>query len=195
MTADAKIGVLALQGDFREHRAVLENLGVSVVEVRLPEDLAGLHGLIIPGGESTTIGGLLERYGLSGAIIRRHKEGMAIWGTCAGAILLAKRIEGSQQKRLGLMDITVRRNAYGRQLDSFETELEVTGLGGLHGVFIRAPMITRTGKGVEILASFEGQPVMVRQGNLLATTFHPEVSGSAKAHEYFLEKCVKRKDI
>ena len=180
------IGVLGLQGDFAEHISILRSLGVKAVDVRLPHHLNELDGLIIPGGESTTIGKLMKLYGMDKAIIRQYQNGMAIWGTCAGAILLAKKIEGSDQPRLNLMDISIRRNDYGRQIDSFEAEVEVGGMGSMRGVFIRAPTIHSVKEDVEILASHGGQPVLVRQGRLLASTFHPELSGSRKVHEYFL---------
>lgn len=180
------IGVLALQGDFREHLDALRKCGASGREVRLPADLDGIAGLIIPGGESTTIGKLMAMYGMDKAVRAHHDDGMAIWGTCAGAILLAKDIIGSSQPRLGMMDISVKRNEYGRQVDSFETKLDVEGIGKLKGVFIRAPVIHRLGKGVGVLASHRGRPVLVRQGRLLASTFHPEISGSTAIHRYFM---------
>ena len=184
------IGVLGLQGDFAEHISILRSLGVKAVDVRLPHHLNELDGLIIPGGESTTIGKLMKLYGMDKAIIRQYQNGMAIWGTCAGAILLAKKIEGSDQPRLNLMDISIRRNDYGRQIDSFEAEVEVGGIGSMRGVFIRAPVIKETGEDVEVLAHYEGNPIVVRQGNLLASTFHPELSNSQKIHEYFINKVV-----
>jgi len=180
------IGVLALQGDFKEHLAALLKCGVPCREVRLPSELDGVDGLIIPGGESTTIGKLMKLCQMDAAIAAHYRRGMAIWGTCAGAILLAKEIIGNSQPSLGLMDISVKRNEYGRQIDSFEAELDIKGIGGLHGVFIRAPVIHKTGKNAEILASLDGNPVLARQGKLLASTFHPELSGSTKVHEYFV---------
>lgn len=182
----AIIGVLALQGDFREHLDALGKCGAGGKEVRLPADLDGIAGLIIPGGESTTIGKLMAMYGMDRAIRAHHDDGMAIWGTCAGAILLARGIIGSSQPRLGMMDIAVKRNEYGRQVDSFETKLDVKGIGNLKGVFIRAPVIHHTGKAVEVLASHRGHPVLVRQDRLLASTFHPELSGSMAVHRYFI---------
>ncbi len=180
------IGVLALQGDFREHLNMLGQCNVLAREVKLPQDLEGIDGLIIPGGESTTIGKLMKLYGLDNAIISRYKQGMAIWGTCAGAILLAKGIAGSRQPRLGLMDISVKRNDYGRQAESFEALLEVKGIGGIKGVFIRAPVIDSVGKGAQVLATHSGKPVLAKQGRLLASTFHPELSGSSAIHNYFI---------
>ncbi len=185
------IGVLALQGDVREHLAALERCEVEGVTVRTVDELNEVEGLIIPGGESTTIGKLMERYGLLEATQQRAQQGMPIYGTCAGMILLAKDIVGSEQTRLGLMDIAVERNAYGRQIDSFEADLTVRGLGDLpvRGVFIRAPIVRRIAVGVEVLAEYEGVPVLVRQGNLLAGSFHPELADEVRVHRYFLSCC------
>jgi pyridoxal 5'-phosphate synthase pdxT subunit len=188
-----RIGVLALQGDFLEHQLMLKNLGVEVIQVRLPDHLAGLHGLIIPGGESTTIGKLARDYGLIEPIIRFGKE-RAIWGTCAGAIMLAKDIQ-PDQPILGLMDIRVSRNAFGRQVDSFEISLDVPFLkkAGLNGksfraVFIRAPIIQNVyGKAEVMLTLEDGSIVAARQNHLLATSFHPELSGDERFHRYFVE--------
>ncbi len=188
-----KIGVLALQGDFAEHQAILESLGVEVVQVRLPEHLAGLKGLIIPGGESTTIGKLAEDFHLMQPLRLFGRES-AIWGTCAGAILLAKNT-GREQPLIGLMDITIERNAFGRQVDSFEVDLKIPALlqvdpidRPVHTVFIRAPLIKSVGPGVEILAQLQdGYIVAARQGKLLATSFHPELTGDDRFHRYFLE--------
>jgi 5'-phosphate synthase pdxT subunit len=183
-----KIGVLALQGAFREHIQRLRELGAEGVEVRLPRDLKGLDGLIIPGGESTTIGKLMAAYGLDEAI--RKFDG-AIWGTCAGMIMLARDIEGSDQPRLGLMDIGVNRNAFGRQVESFEADLAIAELGAapFHAVFIRAPLLTRTGEGVRVLAALpDGRMVAAEQGKLLVTAFHPELTDDPRFHEYFLRK-------
>ncbi|MEK6943241.1 MAG: pyridoxal 5'-phosphate synthase glutaminase subunit PdxT [Nanoarchaeota archaeon] len=181
-----KIGVLALQGDFKDHIKILNKLNVDAVEVRLPEDLSKADGLIIPGGESTTIGKLLLSSGLMAAIIKRCKKGMPIYGTCAGAILLAKKIEGNSQPSLRLLDISVRRNDYGRQIDSFETELNLKNIGKVHGIFIRAPIISKVGKDVEVLGKEKNNPVLVQQDNLLASTFHPELAGDKRVHEYFV---------
>jgi pyridoxal 5'-phosphate synthase pdxT subunit len=184
-----KIGVLALQGDFREHRLALERLGCEVQEVRLPRDLAGLSGVIFPGGESTTIGKLMVAYGLDTALKDFHASGGAIWGTCAGAILLATQIIGSDQPRLGLIEMTVARNAFGRQVDSFETDLEITGLEEpFHAFFIRAPIIEAVGAGVDVLSRYDGQIVLVRQGRRMAGSFHPELTGDDRLHRYFLEQ-------
>ena len=188
-----KIGVLALQGGFAEHQAVLETLGVEVAQVRLPQHLAGLDGLIIPGGESTTIGRLAVDFDLMQPLRLFGRE-HAIWGTCAGAIFLSKNA-GREQPLLGLMDITIARNAFGRQAESFEADLDVPALlqvdpldRPFHTVFIRAPLIESVGQGVEIFAQLEdGRIVAARQGHLLATSFHPELTGDNRFHRYFLE--------
>lgn len=188
-----RVGVLALQGAFREHIYALEALDVGAVAVRLPEQLAGLAGLIIPGGESTAIAKLMEGYGFYGPLRARASEGMAVWGTCAGAILIASRVVDAVagQQTLDLMDIGVRRNAYGRQVDSFEAELDFAHLADpFRGVFIRAPWIEAVGEGVEVLAEHEGHIVAARQGALLATTFHPELTGDPRIHRYFVESVV-----
>jgi pyridoxal 5'-phosphate synthase pdxT subunit len=188
-----RVGVLALQGAFREHVYALEALDVGAVAVRLPSQLDECAGLIIPGGESTAISKLMESYGFYEPIVARHGEGMAIWGTCAGAILIAKRIsDGIEgQRGLDLMDIEVRRNAYGRQTESFETDLAFSHLGEPYrGVFIRAPWIEHAGEGVEVLAKHEGQIVAARQDNLLATTFHPELTGDPRIHRYFVQAVI-----
>ncbi len=187
-----RIGVLALQGAFIEHKNVLARLGVPSVEVRLPEHLEGLDGLIIPGGESTTMGLLAQKWGLLEPLRAFARSGRPIWGTCAGMILLAKEIVDGVpgQPILGLMDITVRRNAFGRQVDSFEADLEIPVLGNppFHAVFIRAPVIERVGAGLDVLASLEdGTAVAVRQGQLLATAFHPELTGDVRFHRFFLQ--------
>lgn len=182
------IGVLAFQGDFQRHFELLLSMGSDVRYVRTAAEISAVDGLVIPGGESTTIGKLLSRFGLMEPIRRRIAERMPVFGTCAGAILLAKEIEGSDQDRLGVMDIAVTRNAYGRQIESFEADVEVPSISGepVRGVFIRAPIITATGSGVEVLGSFEDRPVVVRQGNLLVATFHPELAGDGRLHAIFL---------
>ncbi|MDT8903488.1 pyridoxal 5'-phosphate synthase glutaminase subunit PdxT [Anaeroselena agilis] len=184
-----KIGVLALQGAFREHRWMLERCGAEAVEVRKPEDLDDLAGLVIPGGESTTIGKLLVEWGLMDKIRTRAAAGMAIYGTCAGMILLAREIVGSDQPRLGLMDVAVRRNAFGRQRESFEADLKVPEFGAepVRAVFIRAPYIESAGPGVKIMAAVGDHIVIARQGNLLATAFHPELTNDDRIHKYFIE--------
>lgn len=188
-----RIGVLALQGAFREHILDLEALGASAVAVRLPDQLEGLAGLVIPGGESTAIAKLMVTYGFYEPIRQRHSEGMAVWGTCAGAILMASQISdaGPDQEPLGLMHCVIRRNAYGRQVDSFETDLDFEGLDApFPGVFIRAPQIEQAAEGVNVLARHAGQAVAIREGDLLATTFHPELTGDPRVHRYFLDHIV-----
>jgi pyridoxal 5'-phosphate synthase pdxT subunit len=182
-----KIGVLALQGDFEEHCTILTRLGVEVTEVRLPQHLQGLHGLIIPGGESTTIGKLATRYALLDPL-RLCAKSMAIWGTCAGLVFMARDV-GMSQPLLGVMDMVVQRNAFGRQVDSFEEDLEISGIEGgpFHGVFIRAPVIEKVGPKVEVLCRLrDGRTVAVRQGRLMATSFHPELTRDDRLHGYFL---------
>jgi 5'-phosphate synthase pdxT subunit len=183
------VGVLALQGDFREHKEALRRLGVEAKEVRKPEHLLGLKALIVPGGESTTIGKLAREYGLEEAARQRVEEGsLALFGTCAGAIWMAKEILGyPEQPRLGVLDVAVERNAFGRQVESFQEEVQVKGLGPFPGVFIRAPVFRRLGEGVEVLAELGGLPVLVRQGRLLASSFHPELTQDPRLHRYFLE--------
>ncbi|MCX7790303.1 MAG: pyridoxal 5'-phosphate synthase glutaminase subunit PdxT [Chloroflexaceae bacterium] len=187
------VGVLALQGDVREHLEVLKRIGVAPMEVRLPQHLAAIDRLIIPGGESTTIGRLLYRYQLLEPLRARAGHDLAVWGTCAGAILLAREVLDAKQggqPTIGVMEMTVRRNAYGSQLESFETPLAVPVLGAppLPGVFIRAPLIEAVGREVEILARLpDGAIVAARQGRLLATTFHPELTDDDRMHRYFLE--------
>ncbi len=183
-----KAGVLALQGDFREHARVFAEAGATPVEVRLPADLDGVDCLAIPGGESTTIGKLARAYDLVEPIRERARAGMPILGTCAGMIVLAREVEGGEPL-FGLMDISVRRNAYGRQVDSFEADIDVRGIDHrVRGVFIRAPWIERIGDGVDVLAEFEDRPVVLEQGNLLATSFHPELVGETGLHGYLLRK-------
>ena len=181
-------GVLALQGDFREHRAALEACGAQAVLVRSPSDLAGLAALVIPGGESTTMGALAERFGLMGPLRAAIRGGLPTLGTCAGMILLAAGTTGPRaQPQLGVLDVVVERNAFGRQVDSFEADLEVAGLAGpLRGVFIRAPRVRQAGPGVEVLAEVDGYPVMVRQGKVFGTSFHPELTGDRRIHRLLL---------
>ena len=181
-----KAGVLALQGDFREHAAMFADAGATPVLVRSPGDLATVDCLAIPGGESTTIGKLVVRYGLVEPIRDRAKAGMPIFGTCAGMIVMATEVDGGEPL-LSLMDVTVVRNAYGRQVDSFEADVEVSGVGPVRAVFIRAPQVARVGAGVEVLAEHERTPVLVRQGKLLAAAFHPEIAGDARLHRLLLE--------
>ena len=198
--ADLRVGVLALQGDVREHLSVLGSLGVHPVPVRRVGELHSVSGLVLPGGESTTIAKLARTFGLFEPLRRRIAEGMPAFGTCAGMILLADRIEGgtSDQETLGGLDVTVRRNAFGRQVDSFETDLDFVGLDApVHAVFIRAPAVEAVGAGVEVLAAGPGEVtgpaggrgkiVAVRQGNLMATSFHPEVGGDSRVHQEFVD--------
>lgn len=181
------VGVLALQGAFIEHIQSLRRLGVEAVEVRLPEQLDDLGALIIPGGESTTIGKLAATYGLLEPL-RQFAADKPVWGTCAGMIMLARDI-GRDQPILGVMDIAVNRNAFGRQVDSFEADLSIAAIGPepFHAVFIRAPIVSRVADGVEVLARLDGGPIVaVRQGNALATAFHPELTPDYRLHHYFL---------
>jgi 5'-phosphate synthase pdxT subunit len=181
-----KIGVLALQGDFREHVRVLTGVGAAAVEVRTPEHLADVDRLVIPGGESTTIAKLARAGDLVDPIRDRARDGMPILGTCAGMIAMAERVIDGEPL-LSLMDVTVRRNAYGRQVDSFETEVTVEGIDHpVRGVFIRAPWIEDVGPEVRVLSAHEGRPVVVQQGSLLAASFHPELVDETALHEYFL---------
>ncbi len=185
------IGVLALQGDFIEHEHMLRRLGIEPVQVRLPRDLDGLDGLIMPGGESTTFAKLAARFGLVAPLRAFAGGGKAVWGTCAGLIFLATDV-GREQVTLGLMDIKVQRNAFGRQIDSFTADLDIAGVpdGPFKGVFIRAPIIESVGGGVETLCALEdGTIVAARQGNLLATSFHPELTDDPRVHALFLSLC------
>ncbi len=189
-----RVGVLALQGDFVEHEQALARIGVEPVQVRLPQHLDALDGLILPGGESTAIGRLIQRWGLLEPIRALAQSGRPLLGTCAGTILMAKELSDGvpAQPLLGLMDMRVRRNAYGRQVDSFEADLPVPVLGErpFRMIFIRAPVIERIGKGIETLAQLEGGlPVAARQGNLIATTFHPELVEDDRVHRYFVGLC------
>lgn len=192
MNEPLTIGVLALQGDFHAHAATLAGLGARVVEVRLPGQLAGLDGLIIPGGESTTIGKLMVEYGLDGPIRHAVAAGLPTWGTCAGLILLAHSTDNALagQPLLATLDIHVCRNAFGTQNDSFATDLRIPALGPapFHAVFIRAPSVRSVGPGVDILATLpDGTIVAVRQGSRLGTAFHPELAGDPRFHAYFLD--------
>jgi len=182
------VGLLAFQGAYAAHAAVFRNIGVSTREVRTPDEFRTCTHLVLPGGESSTMLRLLEFCRLAGPVRDHAGRGKPILATCAGAILLAKDVTNPPQRSLGLLDITVERNSYGRQVDSFETELEIPIVGDptFHGVFIRAPKILRGGKEVEIMSTFKGDPVLVRQGNILCATFHPELSGDTRLHELFL---------
>jgi pyridoxal 5'-phosphate synthase pdxT subunit len=187
-----KAGVLALQGAFREHREVLDGLGVEAVEVRVPEHLGGLDALFIPGGESTTISKLLDTSGLREPLLTTLADGLPVFGTCAGLILLAADVrdgagDTASPPALGVLDCTVVRNAYGRQRESFEARLAVDGLDAeFPGVFIRAPVVERVGESVEVLAVQDAHPVLLREGAIWAATFHPELSGDLRLHQRFL---------
>ncbi len=189
------IGVLALQGDVREHIAMMHGLNVECTPVRTADEISAVDGLIIPGGESTTVGKLLDRFGQMQAVRALPGQNKPIFGTCTGMILLAKDIENSDQLRIGLMDITVRRNAFGRQVDSFEEDLTVDGIPGnpVRAVYIRAPFVTRVGDGVQVLATNNSNPVMVRQNLLLGAAFHPELTDDNRVHQYFLNMVIQAK--
>jgi 5'-phosphate synthase pdxT subunit len=186
-----RIGVLAIQGDFAEHIAAMNDVeGAEAFQVRKAEEIGSLDGLIIPGGESTTIGKICERFGVDQAIIAAHANGMAVWGTCAGLIYMANDIaDHPEQQRLGLLNCRVKRNAFGRQVDSFETDLQVKGLEGgeTRAVFIRAPYVEVAGEGVEVLSVLNDCIVAVRQGKLLGTAFHPELTSDRRMQRFFLE--------
>ncbi len=185
----ARVGVLALQGDVREHVVALQAAGASPREVRRPADLDGLDGIVLPGGESTTMGKLLRIFDLIGPLRDLVASGLPTYGTCAGMILLASEVVDGRhdQELIGGLDITVRRNAFGSQVHSFEGDLTVTGVGDIHGVFIRAPWVERAGPSVNVLACVGEHPVAVQQGHLLATSFHPELTGSPAMHRYFVD--------
>ena len=188
MEADMKIGVLALQGAFREHCWMLERCGATALEIRKPAELDDIAGLIIPGGESTTIGKLMVQWGLMEKIQTRASQGMAIYGTCAGMIMLAKEIIGSDQPRLGLMDMAVRRNGFGRQRESFEAAMLVPEFGSepVCAVFIRAPYIERASENIEVMAIVDDKIVIARQDKMLVTAFHPELTNDDRIHKYFI---------
>ncbi|MCL6592467.1 MAG: pyridoxal 5'-phosphate synthase glutaminase subunit PdxT [Alicyclobacillus sp.] len=186
-----RIGVLGLQGAFVEHERMLSDLGADTVTVKRPQHLTGLDGLVIPGGESTTIGKLMREYDLIQPIRDLVQAGMPLLGTCAGMIVMAKRIEGEPEPHLGVLDVTVCRNSFGRQRESFETPLEIPVLGHrpFPAVFIRAPHVTQTGNEVQVLARYEGRVVAVQQARCVALSFHPELTGDLRIHEYFLNLC------
>jgi 5'-phosphate synthase pdxT subunit len=193
LTAGLRVGLLALQGAFREHAAAFMRLGATPVEVRKPEQLDALDALVMPGGESTTMTKLMDAYGFADAITAAHARGLPAWGTCAGAILIAREVDGpGRSARLGLIDMAVARNAYGRQVASFEAPVEIAGLDTpFRAVFIRAPRIESVGGDVDVLATYDGHPIMVQQGTALATVFHPELAGDDRVHAAFL-KTVER---
>jgi 5'-phosphate synthase pdxT subunit len=180
-----KAGVLALQGDFREHATMFAACGATPVLVRTPEELSSVECLAIPGGESTTIAKLAREHGLVDPIRRRAAEGMPVFGTCAGMIAMARSVQDGEPL-LGLIDMAVRRNAYGRQVDSFESDVDVSGVGPVRGVFIRAPVVEQVGPDVEVLAELGGRPIVVRQGYLMAAAFHPEIAGDPRLHQRLL---------
>jgi len=183
-----KVGVLALQGDFREHGLVLRDIGALPIEVRTPEQLAEVEALIIPGGESTTMAKLARAHELVDPIRSRAGAGMPVMGTCAGMIVMASEVDGGAPL-FSLMDLSVKRNAYGRQVDSFEADVDVEGIDEpVRAVFIRAPWVDRVGPGVRVLARYGGHPVVLEQGHLLAAAFHPELVGETRLHDYFLSK-------
>ncbi len=187
-----RIGVLALQGDFAEHLAMLREHGVDAVEVRTMAQVDSVDGLVIPGGESTTIARLLIAFEMLEPLRERIRAGLATWGTCAGAILLATDVPALDRDPIGVMDMTVQRNAFGTQIQSFEADLEVAGMEGppLRAIFIRAPVISRVGAGVDVLAALpDGRVVAAREGHLLATSFHPELTDDGRMHGYFVEMC------
>ena len=192
-TMAPRIGVMALQGDFAAHLATLAEVGCRGVEVRAPRELEGLDGLILPGGESTTHLKLMEERGLAKALTEFEGRGGALFGTCAGAILLALKVVGPEQPSLGLIDMEIQRNAYGGQQDSSVTACRARAFGSepLELVFIRAPRILSTGSGVEVIVSLDGDPVLVRQNRVLAATFHPELSGNGRVHRYFAESAAE----
>ena len=192
-----RIGVLAVQGDFAEHLATLRSIGVDATEVRLPADLDAIDGLILPGGESTAIRRLIDRWGLREPILELARTGAPIYGTCAGMIVMARDIVDGDPAVLPLLNVAVRRNAFGRQLDSFETELAVPVLGDqpVHAVFIRAPIIERTGPGVDVLARLDdGRIVAVRERNVIATSFHPELAGETRFHRLLATMAAEHAD-
>ena len=194
MPGAPRVGVLAYQGDVREHLAALAAVGADPVEVRTLADLDAVDGLIVPGGESTVIGKLADRYGLLEPLRRRVAAGLPTFGTCAGLIFLAREVEGPPQDLLGVLDVRVRRNAFGRQVASFEAEVEVKGIDGdpVSGAYIRAPWVADAGPEVEVLAEVDGKVVAVRQGNLLATAFHPELTGEVRLHRWLVDLVAER---
>lgn len=186
-----RIGILGFQGAFVEHELQIKSLGQEAVDVRYPQQLEELDGIILPGGESTTIGKLLLRTGMLEPLREKILKGLPVWGTCAGMILLAKELENDTITHLATMNITVKRNAYGTQIDSFETRVSIPAVSNqpVPLVFIRAPYITRVGDGVEVLCDIGGHVVAAREKNMLATSFHPELTGDASFHRYFLSMC------
>lgn len=188
-----KIGVLAIQGDFLEHQRSLGSLGCDSPEIRLPDQLDDIDGLIIPGGESTTIVQLIDIYNFREPLVEKVKSGLPVWGSCAGMIVLANQLADKRPEPLHLMNIEVSRNAFGRQIDSFEEDLDINDIDGspFRAVFIRAPLVTKIGKDVEVMATLmDGKIVAVRQGNILATAFHPELTNDSRVHELFVKMSI-----
>ena len=181
------VGVLALQGDVREHSQLLKDLGATAVPVQTLDDLERVDALILPGGESTTIGFMLSEHAMIEPLRKRIEGGLPVLGTCAGAILLARNVLGGEVPNIGVLDATIHRNAYGRQVDSFEDDVDVEGIGVVHAVFIRAPVIESVGTDVKVLAEHRDGPVVVREGNIIAATFHPELAGESGLHRLLLE--------
>jgi len=194
VTGAPRVGVLALQGDVREHVRALRAAGASPVEVRRPADLDDLDGLVLPGGESTTMGRLLELFDVLEPLRKRVHDGLPTYGTCAGMILLSRGVVDGKpgQQLVGGLDVTVRRNAFGSQVESFEASLDMAGVGAVHAVFIRAPWVEEVGPEVEVLSSYRDHPVAVRQGHLLATSFHPELTEDVRVHDFFVSSIVGR---
>jgi pyridoxal 5'-phosphate synthase pdxT subunit len=185
----SRVGVLALQGDVREHLRIFDSLGTAAVPVKTPQQLAEVDALVIPGGESTTIGKMAVRFGLLEPLRSALDDGLAVYGTCAGLIFLAGAVTEGDQPLVGALDVVVKRNAFGRQNESFEADLDIDGLAEpFHAVFIRAPWIEKVGSDVEILAEIDDHPVMVRQGRILATSFHPELTGDGRIHQMLLDQ-------
>ncbi len=193
-----RLGVLSLQGGFHKHIQMIQKIGALAFPVKEPKDLVDLHGLLLPGGESTTIGMLMQRFGLLDELPAKIAAGFPVFGTCAGAILLSDTIENSDQIRIGGLPVQTRRNAYGRQVESFEADLDIRGVTdgqpSLRGVFIRAPQFLHCSKTVEILCRHEGLPVVVQKDSLLAATFHPELTQDDRLHRYFIEKIIQPKN-
>jgi len=187
---DKKIGVLALQGDFYEHITILKKMDNKAILIKKPEELESLDGLIIPGGESTTICKLIRNYGFEEKIKISVSKGMGLWGTCAGMITIAKKLKDNYPKPIGIMDITVERNFYGRQIDSFEEKVSIKGLDNkFNAIFIRAPIIREVGKNVEVLSILNNEIIAARQDKIFVTSFHPELTEDSRVHEYFLNMC------
>jgi pyridoxal 5'-phosphate synthase pdxT subunit len=185
---EGRIGVLALQGDVREHTQLLKDIGAAPIPVKTVQDVEAVDALVLPGGESTTIGFMLDEHAMIEPLRKRIDDGMPVFGTCAGAILLAREVLGGEIPKIGSLDIKIHRNAYGRQVDSFEDDVSIDGVGEVHAIFIRAPVIEATGDGITVLATSRDHPVVVRQGKILAATFHPELDGDAQLHRYFLDE-------